>query len=160
MGEEKEKIVYENVCKYVYQTECKIVKVPYTDYVTECEEGYEDKCVEQWVCRDDPKPESLKYCKNKQWEATDECVKIKVDHCKDVQKTFHKYEEKCDTKKVEKCEDVQKTIYEPIHKRVPTQIKEKLPSGSVMENLTMNTHRKKSGLLISQNTKASSCCAH
>jgi hypothetical protein len=25
--EEKEKIVYENVCKYVYQTECKNVKV-------------------------------------------------------------------------------------------------------------------------------------
>ena len=66
------------------------LKVPYTDYITECEEGYEDKCEEQWVCRDDPKPESLKYCKNKQWEATDECVKIKVDHCKDVQKTFHK----------------------------------------------------------------------
>ena len=66
------------------------LKVPYTDYVTECEEGYEEPCEEQWVCRDDPKPESLKYCKNKQWEATDECVKIKVDNCKDVQKTFHK----------------------------------------------------------------------
>merc|ERR1719464_1004204 len=86
--EEKPKTVYKPVCKYVYQTECTNVKVPYTDYVTECEEGYEDKCEEQWVCRDDPKPESLKYCKNKQWEATDECVKIKVDHCKDVQKNI------------------------------------------------------------------------
>merc|ERR1719278_317707 len=64
--------------------------------------------------------------KTTQWEATDECVKIKVDHCKDVQKTFHMYEEKCDTKKVEKCVDVPKKIYEPIHKRVPTQIEGKI----------------------------------
>merc|ERR1712141_848033 len=32
----KENTVYEDVCKYVYQTECKKVKVPKTVYVTEC----------------------------------------------------------------------------------------------------------------------------
>merc|ERR1712203_596830 len=92
--------VYVNVCKTVYQTECKKVKVPKTVYVTECKEDVENKCTEQWVCLDYPKPASLKQCKNKKWQPTGDCKDIYVEHCKDVQKTIYEYKEKCEHKQV------------------------------------------------------------
>merc|ERR1712008_594442 len=114
--EYKENTVYINVCKTVYQTECKNVKVPKEVYVTECTEVGTDVCTDQWVCLDYPKPASLKQCNNKKWQPTGDCKKIYVDDCKDVQKTIYEYEEKCETKQVEKCEEVPKTKVEEIHK--------------------------------------------
>merc|ERR1712203_512330 len=69
--EYKENTVYENVCKYVYQTECKNVKVPKTVYVTECKKDVENKCTEQ--------------CTNKKWQPTGDCKDIYVEHREDVQ---------------------------------------------------------------------------
>jgi len=119
--EYKEKTVYDDVCKYVYQTECKNVKVPKTVYVTECKKDVENKCTEQWICLD---PASG--CKNRKWQPTGDCKDIYVEHCNDVQKTIYEYEEKCEQKKVQKCEDVPKIVEEEIHKRVPTQIEGKI----------------------------------
>merc|ERR1740129_632216 len=78
----KKNTVYETVCKTVYQTECKPVKVPKTVYVTECKEEAENRCTEQWICLDYPKPASLKQCKNKKWQPTGDCKDIYVKHCK------------------------------------------------------------------------------
>merc|ERR1712179_504173 len=92
-----EKTVYVNVCKDVYQTECKKVKVPKEVYVNECN--------------------------NKKWQPTGEdCKKIYVDNCKDVPKTIYEWKVQCDKKKVKKCEDVPKIEEVEIHKRVPVQI--------------------------------------
>jgi len=125
--EYKEKTVYINICKNVYQTECKPVKVPKQVYVTECNEIGKEACTEQWVCLDYPKPASLKQCKNKKWQPTGDCKQIYVDNCEDVPKTIYEYEEKCEQKKVEKCEDVPKIDIEEIHKRVPIQIEGSIP---------------------------------
>jgi len=124
--EYKNTVVYETECKYVYETSCKNVKVPYQEYVTECTTDQVDKCTDQWVCLDYPKPASLKQCNNKKWQPTGDCKSIYVDNCKDVPKTLYKYEEKCEQKKVQKCEEVPKTKVEEIHKRVPTQIEGKI----------------------------------
>jgi len=124
--EYKEKIVYINICRTVYQTECKNVKVPKEVYVTECNTVGTDVCTDQWVCLDYPKPASLKQCNNKKWQPTGDCKKIYIDHCEDVQKTIYEYEEKCEQKEVQKCEDVPKIEKEEIHKRVPIQIEGKV----------------------------------
>jgi len=96
-----EKTVYVNVCKDVYQTECKKVKVPKEVYVTECNTKEKEVCTDQWVCLDYPKPASLKECNNKKWQPTGEdCKKIYVDNCEDVKKTIYEWKVKCDKKKV------------------------------------------------------------
>jgi len=87
--EYKEKTVYINICKNVYQTECKIVKVPKEVYVTECNTIGQKACTDQWVCLDYPKPASLKQCKNKKWQPTGDCKQIYVDNCEDAPKTIY-----------------------------------------------------------------------
>ena len=65
------------------------LQVPKTVYVTECTEDVENKCTEQWICLDYPKPASLKQCKNKKWQPTGDCKDIYVEKCKDVQKQIY-----------------------------------------------------------------------
>ena len=65
-------------------------QVPYEDYKTECKDGYDYKCEEQWVCLDYPKPASLKYCHNKKWQSTGDCKNLHVENCKDVKFTAYK----------------------------------------------------------------------
>ena len=55
------------------------------------------------------------------------CLELFSKYCLTYDISYFRYEEKCEEKKVLKCEDVPpKTIYEPIHKRVPTQIEGKI----------------------------------
>merc|ERR1739838_1041260 len=63
--EYKEKTIYVNVCKNVYQTECKNVPVPKEVYVTECNEIGKKACTEQWVCLDYPNLQVLSNVKTK-----------------------------------------------------------------------------------------------
>jgi len=154
--EYKEYTVYIDVCKTVYQTECKNVKVPKEVYVTECNTVGTDVCTDQWVCLDYPKPASLKQCNNKKWQPTGDCKKIYVDDCKDVQKTIYEYEEKCEQKQVQKCEDVPKIVKEEIHKRVPIQTERKIayrvcPGQSDHEYTPIHTEAK---VTILSNTNA------
>merc|ERR1711885_34707 len=104
-----------------------VKKAGYKEVTTYEEEiGYENKCEEQWVCLDYPKPDSLKNCYNKKWEPTGDCKSIHVDQCKDVKFTAYKDEKKCEKEKVQKCNKEPKTVKKEVHKRVPTSIEGKI----------------------------------